>query len=629
MDLVTIDFETYYADDYTLSKLTTEQYIRDPKFEVIGVGVKVNDHPTDWYSGGSPGKFLKSLDYKKRAILCHHTAFDGAILSWHFGIQPKFWFDTLSMARPLHNLVVGGSLAKLAAYYGLGVKGDEVIAAKNKRRADFTPEELHAYGRYCCNDVDLTYKLFQILKQKIPVSELMVIDQTIRMYTDPVVELHTEILEEHLDAVRNRKRMLLNDIVAGTGKYMTMDYVQEMLMSNDKFATYLQHLNVVPPRKVSARTGKETWAFAKTDQGLLDLLEHPDDRVQAVVGARLGTKSTIEETRTENLIGVSKRGRLPIMLNYYGAHTGRFSGGDKLNLQNLPKRGNVSIRRALRPPAGHVFVACDSSQIEARLIAWLAGQQDLVEAFRLGRDIYSEFASDVYGRAISKANKIERFVGKTCILGLGYGMGATKFQRTLEIGQGDVSVKLEFTDASKIVMMYRQKFWKIVQFWQRCNNALSGMVQNGTGTLHPSILPYDPDGIVLPNGLRIQYPLLRATGEGFAYCGNSRDFQKIAKRRVVGGEPADIEWTKIYGGKVAENLVQALAALVIREQMVAIGQRWKVAFQVHDEIIIVAPAADADRAEQDLVSVMSTPPWWAPDLPVACESGIAENYGDV
>jgi DNA polymerase len=627
MDVVTIDFETYYDDDYSLSKLTTEQYIRSPLFEVIGVGIKVNDHPADWYSGSNPGRFLKSLNYRNRAILCHNTAFDGAILSWKFGIQPRLWLDTLSMARPLHNLIVGGSLKALAEYYGIGQKGDEVIAAKGRRLSDFTQEQLHAYGQYCVNDVDMTYKLFQILKRKIPVSELMVIDQTIRMYTDPVVELHEDILREHLAAVRTRKQMLLNTIAADRerGEHT----VEEMLMSNDKFAAYLQHLNVDPPRKVSARTGKETWAFAKTDKGLLALLEHPDERVQAAVSARLGTKSTIEETRTENLIGVAQRGRLPIMLNYYGAHTGRFSGGDKLNLQNLPKRGNVSIRRALRAPEGHVFVACDSSQIEARMIAWLAGQEDLVEAFRLGRDIYSEFATDVYGRPITKADKIERFVGKTCILGLGYGMGGTKFQRTLEIGQGDVSVKIDMDEAIKIVMMYRNKYWKIVQFWKRCDNALRGMLENGTGSLHPSILPYDPDGIILPNGLRIQYPLLRAATQGYAYCGNSRDFKKIAKQRVVGGEPVDMEWTKIYGGKVAENLVQALAALVIREQMVAIGQRWKVAFQVHDEIIIVAPAAQADDAEKDLVSVMSTPPKWAPDLPVACESGIAENYGDV
>lgn len=626
MDIVTIDFETYYDDEYSLSKITTEQYIRDPKFEVIGVGIKVNDHPTDWYSGSNPGRFLKSLNYRNRAILCHHTAFDGAILSWKFGIRPKFWLDTLSMARPIHNMMVGGSLKALAAYYGIGAKGDEVIAAKGKRRADFTPEDLAAYGRYCCNDVELTYQLFNILKKKIPVSELLVIDQTLRMYTEPVVELHEDLLREHLDAVRTRKKMLLSTIAADRDR--AEHTVEEMLMSNEKFAAYLQHLNVDPPRKISPKTQKESWAFAKTDKGLLELLDHPDERVQAAVSARLGVKSTIEETRTENLIGVAQRGALPIMLNYYGAHTGRFSGGDKLNLQNLPKRGNVSIRRALRAPEGSVFVACDSSQIEARLVAWLAGQEDLVEAFAQGRDVYSEFATEVYGRTITKADKLERFVGKTCILGLGYGMGAAKFQRTLEIGQGGISVKIDLPEAERIVRLYRAKNWKIVQLWQLCGYALTGMVSNGTGNIHETILPYDPEGIILPNGLRIQYPLLRRTKDGFAYCANPRQYLRAARERVSGAE-ANVEWTKIYGGKVTENVVQALAALVIREQMVAIGQRYKVAFQVHDEIVIVAPAASQYDAEQDLVRVMSTPPQWAPTLPVACESGIAENYGDV
>jgi len=626
MDLVTIDFETFYDDEYSLSKITTEQYIRDPKFEIIGVGIKVNNHPTDWYSGSNPGKFLRSLDYSKRAILCHHTAFDGAILSWKFGIKPKFWFDTLSMSRPLHSLMVGGSLKALAEYYGIGRKGDEVIAAKGKRRVDFTPEELAAYGRYCCNDVELTYELFHILKKKIPVSELMVIDQTLRMYTEPVVELHEDLLREHLDAVRTRKRMLLSTIA--TNRAHAEHTVEEMLMSNDKFALYLQHLNVDPPTKISPRTGKVSWAFAKTDKGLLALQEHPDERVQAAVAARLGVKSTIEETRTENLIGVAQRGALPIMLNYYGAHTGRFSGGDKLNLQNLPKRGNVSIRRALRAPPGWVFVACDSSQIEARLVAWLAGQEDLVEAFAQGRDVYSEFATEIYGRTITKADKLERFVGKTCILGLGYGMGAAKFQRTLEIGQGGISVKIDLVEAERIVRLYRTKNWKIVQFWQKCNYVLTAMTQNGCGQLHETILPYDSEGIVLPNGLRIQYPLLRRTQDGFSYCANPRQYIKAARERITGAD-AKVDWTKIYGGKVTENVVQALAALVIREQMVATGRRYRVAFQVHDEIVTLAEEKDQHNAEQYLVSVMSTPPTWAPDLPVACESGIADNYGDV
>jgi DNA polymerase len=625
MDIVTIDFETYYDKDFSLSKMTTEQYVRSSLFEIIGVGVKVNDYPTDWYSGDNPGKFLKSLDYSKRAILCHNTAFDGAILSWHFSISPRLWLDTLSMARPLHNVTVGGSLAKLVAYYGLGKKGDEVVAALGKRKADFTEADLAQYGEYCKNDVEMTKRLFDKLKVGFPSSELLVIDQTLRMYTDPMIELDVPLLEKHLEEVRTRKRTLMSDLGHGMGGEAA---VQEMLMSNDKFAEYLKRLGVEPPTKTSLKTGKEAWAFAKTDKGMTDMLEHVDERVQAAVSARLGVKSTTEETRTERLIGVAGRGKLPIMLNYYGAHTGRFSGGDKLNLQNLPSRGNTTIRRALKAPPGQMLISCDSSQIEARTVAWVAGHEDLLMAFRDKRDVYSEFATEVYGRTITKADKVERFVGKTCVLGLGYGMGAEKFRRTLEIGQGGINVVIDINEAERIVRLYRQKNWKIVQFWQKCGNALKDMLYGGGNELHPQVR-YDKDGIVLPNGFRVQYPALRETANGFMYISDARTYQKALKDRVLTGSPPDdTAWTRIYGGKVTENIVQALAALVIREQMAAAGMHFKVAFQVHDEIIIVVDKDVAQAAQTKLEALMSTAPKWAPDLPVACESGMAANYGD-
>jgi DNA polymerase I-like protein with 3'-5' exonuclease and polymerase domains len=618
MDIVTIDFETYYDKDYSLSKITTEAYVRSKEFEIIGVGIKVNNHPTDWYSGSNVGQFLRSLDYRDKAILCHNAAFDGAILSWHFNINPKLWLDTLSMARPFHQMTVGGSLKALAKHYELGAKGDEVINALGKRRAHFTPEELARYASYCVNDVDLTYALFKRLSKGFPVSELMVIDQTIRMYTEPAVELDVPLLQQHLIEVRERKQALMNEV----------DVTTEDIMSNPKFAIALQRLGVEPPRKVSLRTGKETWAFSKTDKGFTDLLEHPDERVQALASARLGVKSTLEETRTEALIGVAGRGALPIMLNYYGAHTGRFSGGDKLNLQNLPSRdGKNTIRRALKAPKGQVLVACDSSQIEARTVAWVAGQADLLEAFREKRDVYSEFATEVYGRRITKADKVERFVGKTCILGLGYGMGAEKLRRTLELGAGGISVKVDINEAIRIVKIYRAKNHKIVQFWNRCGSMLTTMVQGGDGNLHDTI-PFDSEGILLPNKLRVHYPMLRANSNGFEYLSDARQYRKAVENRLTGGPAVTLPWTKIYGGKVTENLVQALAAIVIREQMATIGQRYKVAFQVHDEIIITAPEDQATDAQQHLEAVMSTPPVWAPDLPVACESGYATNYGD-
>jgi DNA polymerase len=408
---------------------------------------------------------------------------------------------------------------------------------------------------------------------------------------------------------------------------VTKEVLTKTLMSNEIFSKYLINLGIEPPSKVSARTGKQAWAFSKTDKAFTDLLEHPDERVQNAVAARLGVKSTIEETRTEALLGVAQRGCLPIMLNYYGAHTGRFSGGDKLNLQNLPARGNNKIRRALRAPKGQVLVACDSSQIEARMVAWIAGQEELVQAFAEGRDVYSEFASDVYGRKISKGDKIERFVGKTCILGLGYGMGAEKFRRTLEIGQGGLNVVIDLNEADRIVRLYRQKNHKIVALWQRCGHALTGMTQGGSGNIHP-LVSYDNTGITLPNKLQIKYPALRQTNSGFEYIADARTYRKALRDRVTTGTTDDVSWTRIYGGKVTENLIQALARIVVSEQMTAIGRHYHVAFQVHDEIIITAPEEQAQHAEKLIVEIMSTPPSWASTLPVACEAGTANNYGE-
>jgi len=622
MKIITIDFETYYNREYSLSKMTTEAYIRDKRFEVIGVGIKVDDNPADWYSGDNVGRFLNSLDYSKDAILAHNCVFDGAILSWLYNIKPKFWLDTMSMAKPLHNSTTGCSLKALSNFYNLGQKGDEVIQALGKQRKDFTPQELDRYADYCLQDVNLTYKLFKELQFKIPVSELMVIDQTIRMYTEPSIILDKKVLSDHLQKVKDDKKKLIQSLALSG---MSEERIKKALMSNQIFAKILETVGVQPPIKTSLRTGKETYAFAKTDKEFTGLLEHPDPKVQTLVQARLGTKSTIEETRTENLIKVAERGALPIMLNYYGAHTGRFSGGDKLNLQNLPRNG--AIRKAITVPEGYNLIACDSSQIEARVVAYIAGQQDLVQAFREGRDVYSEFATEIYGRKITKQDKVERFVGKTCILGLGYGMGHVKFKATLALGQGGIAVDIDENEAKRIVNLYRQKNHNIVSLWHSCNHALKGMLEGASGNIC-SLLPYTKDGITLPNGLNIKYHALRNTADGFEYISDARTFRKLTHKRIMTGEQEKIDWTKIYGGKVTENVVQALARIVVAEQMTTIGQVYPVAFQVHDEVIISATSDDTTNAREYVETIMSTAPTWARELPVACESGVGRNYGD-
>ena len=212
MDIYTLDFETYYAQDYSLSKLTTEEYVRDKRFEVIGLAIKKNDKKTKYVDDpGLVQRLLAHIDFSQCGILCHNTMFDGAILSWRYGIKPKAWFDTMCMARALHGVETSASLKAVAERYGVGVKGTEVHNAKGKRRADFTREETLRYGEYAKNDVDLTYNLFKKMGAKFPIKELKLIDLTLRMFIEPTLDLDLGLLEQHLEDTKERKDKLLRD----------------------------------------------------------------------------------------------------------------------------------------------------------------------------------------------------------------------------------------------------------------------------------------------------------------------------------------------------------------------------------------------------------------------------------
>lgn len=318
MNIITVDFETLYTPTYSLSKMTTEEYVRHADFEVIGVGVKVNDGRTQSFSGPmqDTAEWLGQFDWKNSLALAHNAMFDGAIMSWVFGISPKGWLDTLSMARAVHGTNVGGSLKFLAEYYGVGAKGEEVVSAMGKRRTDFTDEQMDRYMAYCRNDVDLTWEIFNHMAPEFPQVELRLIDLTLRMFTEPALQLDKEVLCMHLAQVQDRKATLMDAI----------EIERDALMSNPKFADALRLLGVEPPMKISPTTGKETYAFAKSDEEFKALLEHENPSVQAIVAARLGVKSTLEETRTERFISIANRGPMPVPLRYYAAHTGRWGG---------------------------------------------------------------------------------------------------------------------------------------------------------------------------------------------------------------------------------------------------------------------------------------------------------------
>jgi hypothetical protein len=424
MSFITVDFETYYSSDFSLTKLTTEEYVRSPRFEIIGVSVSIDGGDPVWITGSKEDirtQMLELAQWSTSAVLCHNTLFDGAILEWVLNIHPEYYYDTLCMARALHGVDAGGSLAKLVQRYSLGEKGTEVVNAMNKRREDFTPFELTRYGDYCINDVTLTSSLFKQMAVQFPEAEFDLIDMTLKMFLRPALKLDDALLVDRLEQVRDEKRGLL----AGLMQELSCEDeegVRKKLSSNPQFAAILERRGVAVPMKISPATGKETFALAKNDEGFIALQEHEDPIVQQLCAVRLGTKSTLEESRIERFLGIGQRNRgyLPIPLKYYGAHTGRWAGMDSVNFQNLPSRDKrkKALKNSIIAPPGHVIINCDSSQIEARVLAWLAGQDDLTTAFSEGRDVYSEFATQIYGFKVSKENPVERFVGKTCI-GLG------------------------------------------------------------------------------------------------------------------------------------------------------------------------------------------------------------------
>ena len=622
---ITLDFETFYDSKIKLGfkHQTTEEYIRDKRFEVIGVGVKFDGGEAKWVTGTKDEitKYLSTLPWDDSTVLCHNMLFDGAILSWIYGIKPKALRDTLCMARALHGVDVGGSLASLALRYGIGVKGDEVVAAEGKRRVDFTKEELDQYGRYCVNDVDLTYNLWKLLAENFPQKELDLIDMTIRMFTEPVLTVDDQMLEDRLDILAFDKLIMYRRV----GEVIKIEdpvEIMKKLNSNKQFAYVLKSLfGIDPPMKISPTTGKPTLALAKKDEGFLALLEHENEEVQMLCSVRLETKSTLEETRCQRFLDVAKRnrGRIPIPLKYYGAHTGRWSGTDKVNFQNLPSRDKKkkTLKNAICPPDGYMVINCDSSQIEARILAWLAGQDDVVEQFAKGEDVYSIFASEVYNMPITKANPEERFVGKTCILGLGYGTGAPKLQHTLATAQ-PISVKIDDEESKRIVKIYRDKNKQIVKLWREGDKMLEGLYTWSSESSEfdygeHGVVKVDKTGIRLPNGLYIRYPELeKKTDEGKTHY--------VYKSRR--GE------IPLWGGSIVENVVQALARIVVGEQMLAIQQRYRVVLTVHDAAVCVVPETEQNEALAYIIECMSTPPSWGKDLPITCEASVAHSYGE-
>lgn len=603
-NVVTIDFETYYGDKYSLTSkdMNTSEYIRDDRFKVHMVGIKIGEQPTKVYLEHEVEAALKSIDWDKHALLCHNTAFDGFIMSHHYGILPALYLDTLSMSRALHGPNTRHNLDTIAKRYGFAGKVREKALSNTKNLRDLSerPDLIASLSEYCADDVNDTHGIFWKMYDSITDKELQLIDITIRAFCDPVLLVDIPRVEAEL-----------NKEVAGKVTALLLSSSdRETLLSAEKFANALRAYGVTPPMKISKTTGKPTYAFAATDRGFMALSKHSDKRVVALHNARLTVKSTIGETRAGRFLEAGRDGMaLPVLLHYCGAHTFRWSGGNKMNLQNLVRGGE--LRRSLLAPPGHVIVVSDSAQIEARLNAWLSDELGLLDTFRAydrgeGPDAYRIMASMIYNVPIDKVTDAQRFVGKVCVLALGYGMGEVRLKDTLETGAMGAPVALPEAEYAKAKYTYRYANKNIVRMWDTAKNLLYKMIQaNGTQSAGEyKCLKFGKDFVKLPNGMFLRYPGLRSDDTGSLVYD------------TINGE------ARIYGGLFVENLVQALARVIIADQMLAIhALGYRIVTMTHDEIVVVCHEDKAEQCKADMERVMSTPPVWAPTIPlsVKCE----------
>jgi hypothetical protein len=591
MDTYIIDFETTFSSENTLTKHSIEEYVRHPKFEVIGCGIKCIGENRRWVAGKECHEALYSIVTRKPvAFVAHHAQFDGFILNHVYGFKPAFWYDTLSMSRALHQHLPSHSLDKLVAHFNLGTpKTVPYNQFRGKTLAEMDPALLRTIGDGCLHDIELTHQLFNLLRPDMPEDELELIDETIRLYTEPVLEGDVELLTE----------ALTDAIVAREGKMHELGLTDDVLKSDRKFATLLRGAGVEPPMKISERTGREAFAFAKSDLPFQELMEHEDERVRDLVEARFAAKTSIHETRAGRILSMAERGAIPVYLKYYGAHTGRFSGGDKANLQNLP-RGS-KLRRGLLAPNGYTLAWGDLSQIECRLTAWLAGCETLLDAFAEGRDVYSEFGTKAFKCEVSReVNKDLRFLAKTTVLGAGYGLGKDKFAHYLKV-QGQAVDRLT---SDMLIDAFRQEYREIPRLWRTLDWAVNDM-QFATGKVG-DVGPVSFIGrqVILPNGMCLDYS---TTDLGL-----------------------------FWGGKFLENIIQALARVIITDAWLKVRRAFaarpgcRIVHQVHDELVCCVPLTDRQWCLDMLGSALVEVPAWAPGLPLACElfSGTRYDKGE-
>jgi DNA polymerase len=648
--IIAVDFETRWdSKDYTLSKMTTEEYIRDVRFKAFGCCFHEygGDDPIVWVGGRDIPEYVAGIDWSRTAVLAHNAQFDVSILCWRYGARPAFIFDTLSMGRALRGVEVGNSLAKLAVDFGLPDKGRAIHSTNG---LEILTEQIEVeLAEYCKHDVFLCEEIFDRLSSGYPAKELRLIDMTLRMYTNACLELDREMLVNALTEEGEKREGLLQ----------RLGVEETALASNPQFAEVLAAMGVTPPTKISKTTRKEAFAFAKNDALFQALLNGEREDVALICEARLRVKSTTERTRAQRFLDISGRGPLPVPLSYYGASTGRWTAakGSAINMQNL-KRGSF-LRKAIMAPEGHQLVVGDLSQIEPRVLAWFADYEDLLDIFKSGQDAYAQFGAQMFNiPGLTKDTHPDlRQSAKSALLGCGYGLGWASFAAQLLVGflgappvrydkpfAKKLGVDTEYIDrfvgwednvaklkliphtcterellihcvaAKKIIDIYRSTAHPVVSFWDMCSKLMEKSLYGGEEVVYKCVT-FRKEEIILPSGMKLKYPNLR----------NEVD-KETKQRNWVYGE-AGVKPTKLYAGKITNNIVQGTARVVMTDGMLRVDKKYPVVGTVHDELLCVVPDAEVKGAIDWVLQQMIVEPKYMSGIPLNSDVGANRRYG--
>lgn len=622
MRIVVLDFESFYSDDYTLSKMSTEAYIRDPRFEAHGAAVKWSpDQPAVWYDEPQLRQVLKQQDWSDVLLVHHHAQFDGFILSHHYNVHPRLFGCTLSMARLLLGNHLSVSLDSVRKHFGMPLKTTPYNLFKGKHWNEMHPSVQQQVAVGACDEVESIWQLFQILGKDFPQEEYEVVDSVVKMFTQPVLVGDLDVLGKIWVDEATKKEQRLREL----------NVTEAELQSADRFAQLLRDEGVEPEKKTSPK-GKEIYAFAKTDNFMRDLQEHDNERVQALAEGRLGVKSTIMQTRAETLGWMARRGSLCVYLRYAGAGTLRPSGGDSTNFLNLKRRS--PIRKSIKSPEGYLLGPVDSSQLECRILHYLAGGPDepVIQKFRAGEDPYTDLSSQFYGEKIYKPKnddprkdemEAKRGVGKQGRLMCGFGASGKQFKITAKNGLYGPPVEISLDDANNFVSLYRSTNPSIcaphVGYWAQANKMIARLAGGEPTQWGPLLVK---DHRIYIQGRPMIYDTMEFyIPEAGEEC---RDFERDGWWRVKTRNG----WKKMWGSKLVQNICEGVETVIASQAMTRLKHLgYRTLNWPYDELLLLIPNDGRLEQHQEIIlRELRRTPDWLPGLPLDAEISVAEVY---